>query len=153
MADRLSIGLRPSVRLALWMGAAHLLGASGFWLAPIPWPLAAGASALVAISLVRTLRRHALLISGDALIELELRDDGSAAARSRAGGWADYQVHGSSFISSVLTIVNLQPGGRAGSRSVLVTSDNADPDAFRRLRVWLGWRSRAGGDSPAGDQT
>ena len=152
MPDRLSIRLRPSVRLAVLLGAAHAAGALGFWLAPIPRPLAAGATAVVGVSLVRALRRHALRISADALIELELRDDGSAAACSHAGGWADYRVDGSSFVSSALTIVNLRVPGSARLCSALVTRDNVDAEAFRRLRVWLGWRSRAGNASHAIDQ-
>ena len=40
MSDRLSIQLRPSVGLMLLMGVAHLLGLLGFWLAPLPWPVA-----------------------------------------------------------------------------------------------------------------
>jgi len=128
------------------------MGASGFWLAPIPWPFAAGATAVVGASLVVALRRHALRISADALIELELRDDGSAAARSRAGRWADYRVDGSSLVSSLLTIVNLRPGGGGRLHSILVTKDNADAEAFRRLRVWLEWRCRAHDDLRPGGQ-
>ena len=152
MSDRLSIQLRSSVGLMLLMGVAHLLGLLGFWLAPLPWPVAGGATAMIGISLVRTLRRHALRVSADALVELELRDDGSAAARSRDGGWADYRVDGSSFVSSVLTIVNLR--GRGGRRvhAVLVTRDNVETEAFRRLRVWLGWRFSAGSDTDASNQ-
>lgn len=152
MPDRLTVRVRPSVRLALVIGAAHLMGASGFWLAPVPWPLAAGATAVVAASLVMALRRHALRLSEDALIDLELREDGSAAACSRAGRWAEYRIDGSSLVSSALTIVNLRAEGGGRLRSILLTNDSVDAEAFRRLRVWLGWRRRADDDLRAGDQ-
>jgi toxin CptA len=74
------------------------------------------------------------------VVELELREDCSVSARSRAGRWTGYQVSGASFVSPLLTVLDLHADARWRGRSVLITQDSLDADSFRRLRVWLRWR-------------
>ena len=49
---------------------------------------------------------------------------------------------GSTFVSARLTVLNLRPERGRGRNAVLITTDNVDPDGFRRLRIWLRWRYR-----------
>jgi toxin CptA len=153
MADRLRIALGPSVSLAVWLGGAHVVGLAGFWLAPLTWPVSAGASAMIALSLVVSLRRHAFRSSPGAIIELEVDEQCLAAAQLRDGRWLECEVDASSFVSPMLTIVNLRPRLRGGMRAVLVAPDCVQLEAFRRLRVWLRWRCSGRRQLPLDDQT
>lgn len=153
MADRLRIALGPSVSLAVWLGSGHLVGLAGFWLAPLTWPLSACASALIAISLAASLRRHAFRSSPGAIIELEVDDQCLAVAQLRDGRCLECEVDASSFVSPLLTIVNLRPRLRGSMRAVLVAPDCVQGEAFRRLRVWLRWRCSGRRQLPFDDQT
>jgi len=153
MADRLRIALGPSVSLAVWLAGGHVAGLAGFWLAPLAWPVSAGASALIAISLVASLRRHAFRSSPGAVIELEVDEQCLAAAQLRDGRCLQYEVDASSFVSPLLTIVNLRPRLRGRMRAVLIAPDCVQDEAFRGLRVWLRWRCSGRRQLPFDDQT
>jgi toxin CptA len=74
------------------------------------------------------------------VVELELYEDCTLSACTGDGRWLHYRIVGSSFLSRVLTVLNLRGESAWGVRSVLISADSVDPDAFRRLRVWLRWR-------------
>jgi toxin CptA len=122
------------------LAGSHALAAGALWLAPL------GATWIVAGNLalgghfVWVLRQHAWRSAAGSVVELELREDCSVSARSRAGRWLGYQVSGASFVSPHLTVLNLRADARWRARSVLITPDSLDADSFRRLRVWLRWR-------------
>ena len=140
MAERLSLRLGPSRTLTGLLGGAHTVAAGALWVTPVPEAWAFAGSFLLAVHLGWVLRHHAWRSARHALVELELGEDSSAAARSREGEWKAYRVAASSFVSARLTVVNLRPERGRGRRAVLITADNVDPDGFRRLRVWLRWR-------------
>jgi toxin CptA len=144
MAERLSLSLGSSRLLTEILGGAHVLAAAALWLAPLPAGWALAGSLALSVHLAWVLRRHAWRNAAGALIELELLDDCSISARARAGMWEAYRVARSSFVSPLLTVLNLRPEAGGWSRPVLITADNADADSFRRLRVWLRWRCRDG---------
>jgi len=150
--EAVRIELRPSLAIALWLGGAHLLALSGIWLAPLGWPIAAAGSLAIGMSLLMTLRRHALRTAPDAIVALELHDAASACVRSRDGGVIEGRVAGSSFVSPSFTIVNLRPEAAGRLRTVLVTPDCVDGEAFRRLRVRLRWDRTGARDASAADQ-
>jgi toxin CptA len=143
MAERLSLRLVPSRRLARMLGGAYLLTAAALWLAPVPVGWALACSLAVFVHLAFAVRRHAWLSAPGSLIQLDLLvDDCSVWGRSHAGNWKRYRVAGSSFVSPPLTVPNLRSGVGHRTRAVLVAPDSLDPDSFRRLRVWLRWRWR-----------
>ena len=95
---------------------------------------------LLLASLALGLRSHAWRSGPAALVGLELRLDGSGAIQDRRGRWREIAVLGSSFVSPLLTVLNLRLAGARGSRSLVVTPDALGADEFRHLRVWLRWR-------------
>jgi toxin CptA len=105
------------------------------WVAPIAWWLSLSLSLAVVTSLVFSLRSALGAWTG-----LELRPDGSAAVEDRQGRWREVRILGSSFVSPVLTILNLAIAGERLRRSLVVAPDALAADEFRRLRVWLRWR-------------
>jgi len=144
MAERLNLSLGPSRTLTWLLAGAHTVSAGALWAAPVPAGWAFAGSLALAVHLGWVLRQHAWRSARHALIELELLEDCSAAARTRVGEWKTYRIAASSFVSPRLTVLNLRPEHGLGRRAVLITSDNVDPNGFRRLRVWLRWRCGVG---------
>lgn len=145
MAERLRLQLGPSRTLAGLLGVVHGVAAGALWASPMTASWALAGSLVIALHLGQTLRQHAWRSARHALVEVELLEDCSAAARSRMGVWKTYRVAASSFVSTRLTVLNVRPGQGLGRRTVLITGDNVDPDRFRQLRVWLRWRCGRGG--------
>jgi hypothetical protein len=137
----LRIGIAPSPSLATLLVIVHLL-AGACVLALLPaWWAAILATALCA-SLVFHLRRDALRLSGDAVIEVTLRDHGRCELLTRGGAVLEGTVAGSSFVSGAFTVVNARLDGGRGLRSVVVMPDCAAAEERRRLRVWLRYRAQ-----------
>ena len=113
--------------LALWAVWASVGGWSG---------LLAGAAILG--SLAVTLRR-ALLWSGQRTVSLELREDGRAAWKSRAGTWHEGSLGRRHFVSEFLVVMELERPNQ-GPERVILLADSAVRDDLRRLRVWLRWQ-------------
>jgi hypothetical protein len=136
----LRLRLGPSARLGWLLGAGHVGVVVLCWITALGWWLSIGLSTAAVVSLAVTLRYHALRSAAGALTALELRQDGSVAVQDQQGRWSEARVLGSSFVSPVLTILNLKVAGARLRRSVVVAPDSLPPDDFRRLRVWLRWR-------------
>ena len=137
------ISISPSARLAIALCVAHVAAAGVLWLLPIPALGLATFTLPVAISLVYFLARDAALRGQQAIVALELRDDG-ISFRTRGGNWVDCELQGSSYVSPRLTIVNLRPHGRRRTRRVILVPGNVNAHDFRRLRVWLRWKRAEG---------
>ncbi len=144
----LRLQLRPSRQLAWLLLAGHAAAVVLSWLAPVAWWLSLGLSMAVATSLGFTVRNQALRSAAGALTALELRPDGSAAVEDRQGRRSEVRILGSSFVSPLLTILNLAVTGLRLRRSLVVAPDALAAEEFRRLRVWLRWRR-----APADNQT
>jgi toxin CptA len=140
MSGPLRLHLKRSQSLALLLCAAHVTVAAALWASPLPaWANAAG-SALLALSAAWSVRGHAFRTAPSSVVELELYEDCTLSACTADGRWLHYRIVGSSFLSRVLTVLNLRGESAWGMHSVLISADSVDPDAFRRLRVWLRWR-------------
>jgi len=149
MGEHLSLRLHPSRSLTGLLAGVHVVGAGALWLAPLGATWAVAGSLALGGHFVWVLRQHAWRSASGSVVELELREDCSVSARSRAGRWLGYRVSGASFVSPRLTVLNLRPdAGRRGC-SVLITPDSLDADGFRRLRVWLRWRCGGQADQSA----
>ena len=137
----LRIGIAPSPALAVLLVIVHLIaGACVVAFLPAWWAVAMLATALCA-SLVFHLRRDALRLSADAVIEVTLRDHGRCELLTRDGTGLEGTVAGSSFVSALFTVINVRLDGRRRLRSVVVMPDCAAAEERRRLRVWLRYRA------------
>jgi hypothetical protein len=120
---------------------AHGLALAAAWIALggwLLWPVLAA----ILVSLAA-----ALASAGRQPTGLELREDGNASWKDRRGGWHDARLGRNHFVSPVLVIVELTSGNGA-PRRVILLADSAEPDGFRRLRVWLRWRRTSGSAEP-----
>src|SRR6267143_1487066 len=124
-ASTLQLDLKPSLKLAGLLLAAHVLALS--------------ATGCLSEVLHRSRR---------AVVSLELREDGRASWRDRNGGWHEGRLRSDHFVSAALVVLGLDQTGR-GHKWLVLMGDSALPEDFRRLRIWLRWRRDAGsGGSP-----
>lgn len=138
----LRVALTPSPYLAIFFIALHL--AAAVILAPLDlalWIKLALAMAIAA-SLAHVLWRHAFLKSRSALISVELREADRAAVQTREGTWQDARILSTSYVSPLLTVLNLRLRGETLPRHIVIVPDNVDFEDFRKLRVLLRWGDR-----------
>jgi toxin CptA len=135
--DSLRVQLRPSRTLAIALAAGHLLA-----LVAAATGLPSAAATLVALGLGLSLFHHLRLAmhrSALAVAGLALSADGHFAVADPAGAWLTAELRHSAVPAAWLAILAARDQtGR--SRTAVILPDAADPEGFRRLRVWLKWR-------------
>ena len=138
----LRIPIAASWSLAVLLVIVHLTaGVCVIAFVPAWWAVAMLTAALCA-SLVFHLRREALRLSDDAVIEVTLREHGRCELLTRGAAVLEGTVAGSSFISVWFTVVNVRLDDSGRLRAVLVMPDCAEAEERRRLRVWLRYRTQ-----------
>ena len=135
----LKISIKPSRRLALLLCVAHAAAAGASLLLDLPLWLKFLLLVLIGTSCAVYLYGTALLRSGGAVVNLEIKDDGALSFQTRRGEWREGTLRGSSFVSPYLTILNIRTEGRFFPRHVVIMPDCVDAEDFRRLRVRLRW--------------
>jgi toxin CptA len=111
------------------------------------WWMPASVSAAIAISLVFHVRRDALQLSGNAVIALVLQDDGRCELALANGCIITGSIEGTTFVTALLTVINVRPPGPARPRAAILLPDCAPAQDLRQVRVWLRYRVRP--DMPA----
>ena len=135
--------IAPSWRLAAILISGH--GGVAVLVLPLDismvWKLAI--FAVLVASLVYELRATALRLSAKAFVALRVSPDNVFSARMRGGEWREYEVLGSTYVTSALTVLILRASGARRVRSVVLLPDSMAADEFRRLRMWLRWRPQS----------
>jgi hypothetical protein len=132
----LDLSLRPSPRALRWLTGLHAAALLLALAAQPPRWVGLCLAALFIASRV-SLRRHPAFGYGpQALVRLVRHADGSWAVENAAGVLADATLLGNSVVQGWLIVLNFRrKDGRRRSRVLL--GDEADDDAFRRLRARL----------------
>ena len=125
--------------LAIALCAAHVAAAVAVWLAPVPIWAQAALTLAMAASLVYSLSHKAALHAAEAIVGLEIAEDGRVSFQTRGGEWQPCELLGSSYVSPRLAVLNLKPRDARRVRHVVLVPDNVDARDFRRLRTWLRW--------------
>jgi toxin CptA len=145
----LRVQLRPSRALAAMVGVAHLaaLAAAATGLPPVAAALVAAGLGLSAVHHLRlAMHRSALAIAA-----LEFSPAGHFALGDPSGAWLPAELRRVAVPAGWLAVLAARDAdGR--SRSAVILPDSADPDAFRRLRVWLKWRVAVAHPEAAGSK-
>lgn len=128
--------LRPSIRLASLLAAMHC-GAIYLVLA-LPIPAKLWMAALMVISLVHTIMRHALLASPSSAVFLKMEGE-TCLLILKNGREVRGTLLGSTYVSPYLTLLNLKERKKLLSHSVIILPDAVDREEFRALRVRLRW--------------
>jgi len=140
-APTLQFDLKPSLKLAALLLAAHALALVAAYESLTGWP-----RVLVGLGILLSgtgCLAEVLQLSSRAAVSLELREDGGASWRDRSGQWHEGRLRGDHFVSAEFVVLGLDVAGRGRKRLVLL-GDSALPEDFRRLRVWLRWRRDVG---------
>ena len=103
-------------------------------------------AAVIIASIYHTLL-DALLVMPRSIVRLRLNNKGEFHLVSRNKIKTAVIIRPSSFVMPYLTVLNLKIGKRCTDRSIVITPDRVDEEAFRRLRVWLRW-----GPQPISDE-
>ena len=141
------IVLHVSLHASRWMSAVLTLSHTGAGALLLPLTLAGefkwAIGAALATSLVVTLRRTALLRGRNAIVGLEIGEEGAVNFQTRAGGWHAAQLLPTTYVTPLLTILNLRLADRRAVRHVVLMPDSLDADTYRQLRTRLIWAQSA----------
>ena len=141
--------LRPSRRLALILGCAHLGALLVLAILPLALWLQTGGAVLLLLSAVHAIRRHAFRRGHNAVVALHCIDREQLRIRMHDGIWHSGRVLGSSTVGTSLTLLNIALHGRRLPVHVILPVDSLAADDFRRLRVWLRWGPQAPAEEAA----
>jgi toxin CptA len=108
---------------------------------PLHLPLAAkfGIALAVTLSLAQSIWRFALLRSPRSIVGIELTDCEHGSVQFAHGLWCEGRVLATSYVTPVLTVVNMRVNGSRRIRHAIIVADNIEADDFRKLRVILRW--------------
>src|SRR5437879_12737085 len=110
-ASTLQLDLKPSLKLAGVLLAAHVLAFAATWVSLAGWPqVLVGFGILLSASgcLSEVLHR-----CRRAAVSLELREDGRASWRDRNGAWQEGRLRSDHCVSAALGCLGLDRTGRA----------------------------------------
>ena len=134
-AAPLRLELRPSRRLALYLGVTHAGALALLPLLPVAPLTGALLAALVMLSLAREFPARVLMRGERAVVALVWTREGDWHLLERGGRTRVCRLRPGSFRHPLLTVLGFSGGRRC---SVVLLPDSLDRDSFRRLRVRLG---------------
>lgn len=136
------VGLRPSRLLAAVLGLAGAGACVVLAILPFPWWSKAAMGAFLLLCTVYHIARSALLRLPGAIVALEVSAKNGLSCLPRGGEWLQAEVLGDSYVTPWLSVLVLQLPGKRFARHAVILPDMLDADSYRRLRVWLRWRSQ-----------
>jgi toxin CptA len=144
----IQLELAPSANL-VWM---IVLGSLAACLILLFLPLPTTLKGLTVLSIVALavyyIRQHGTLTLTKSIVRLTLNPQTGLQITQRDGMSHQVAVLTSSFVAPYLTVLNLQATESGGRFSLILLSDNIEPESFCQLRVWLRWgRERQAADN------
>ena len=127
---------RFSPALAGAFGLIHLVAFIVVLLQPLGSLAKAALATGVVMSAALTMRRH-LLFMGASIVALTLKSDGTFLLRLADSEVEKGELLPGAFVHPQLTVLVFRLLQKKRRRVLLLTPDNVDPEAFRRLRVRL----------------
>src|SRR5207245_3003554 len=122
----LQLDLKPSLKLAGLLLAAHVLALAATWVSLAGWP-----QVLVGFGIVLSgtgCLAEVLHRSPRAAVSLELREDGRAAWRDRNGGGHEGRLRSDPCVSAALVVLGLDQTG-CGRHWVVLMGDSGVAEA------------------------
>lgn len=144
-----ALRLRPSPRLAAILVAAHLAALGLLITLTVAFWMLALAAAVLALSAVISVSRHAWLRGRRSVLVLEFSNREQVHVRLRDGSAHGGRILGSSTVGAALTVLNIQLDDQRFPVYAVIMNDSLDPEDFRRLRVWLRWGPHPQADEAA----
>ena len=121
----------------------HLGGMVLLTAVPVAWPVRLTLGALLGMGLYRSLRIHAWRQGPSAIEAIEMDGEGVVSVRfAGKDGWHACRII-SRFVHPWLTLLSLKIESRRWPVSLAIAADAVEPEAFRRWRVALRFRTAA----------
>lgn len=137
------MALRVHLRLSRALTYALLIAHAASACVLIPLDLSTGFKlvlvGLIAFSLARTLWCSILLRNPRSVIVIQLLEGDRVDVQTGDGQWHEARLLGTTFVTPLVSVLNLQLAGRRFARHVVIAPDSADRADLRRMRVWLRW--------------
>ena len=99
------------------------------------------AGAALALNFLIDMRRTALLLTPESVVAIEIGSDDVLSVQARRGDWLECEVLGNTYVVSFLAILNLKQIDSGAVKRVVILPDSIAAEDFRKLRVWLRWKS------------
>jgi len=132
------IKLRPSHICAAILVFGYSLTLLIIFILPIVTLAKFACAFLLVFAMVYYLRRDAWLSLSSSPVALRIgRND--IALITRGGRELVGQISGDSFVTPMLTILNVMLSGQKNTRCVVIFPDSLDKESFREMRVLLKW--------------
>ncbi len=129
----LTIEICASRHLRLFLASAHLCAAASILLANAP-PLFQAASLVVLGVSLRT------YLGKPSTVRLRVEQSGKFQIWQE-GKWQLVQISGSSVIRPGFMVLRMAIAHQQRLKNLIILSDSMPASDFRRLRVWVRWRS------------
>lgn len=136
------VSLKPSRYITAVLIAVHTAAAAVVWPLQMSEAAKVTLAAFLVASLAISLRRHALLKARGAIVQVVLKGADTVSVRTRDGSWREARILGTTYVSPVLTALNVKAEGFKLVRHIVLVPDNVDSEDFRKLRVALRWGLR-----------
>ena len=144
MPPRLAVALHPSRLLAAALAACHTSAVVVACVAIASGYVAIPLACVVACHGFFAIHRHALLRNAGSLVAIHLRGATECTVLRRDGGEIECRIGTDSYVSTWLTVLQLEQSGRRLRRYIVLAPDSSSAESLRRLRVRLRWSAAAG---------
>ena len=138
-AKPVQLEITPSAYLVSTIALASLTACLVLLFLPLPVVLKILSVALSVGLSAYYIRHHGTLNLARSIVHLTLNPETGLQVTDRDGQSHQVTVLASSFVAAYLTVLNLQDTESRRRFSLILLSDNAEPESFRQLRVWLRW--------------
>lgn len=138
--EPLKIDRKASLFLAWFLLISHTLFLAVVPVLTLPIWMIIGVTIGVILSLISTMRNHALLQSRHAIVRLIWTNNNRWILAYANGVVSDAELIPNSFVNPHLVILNFQTTNAQifmRRPSVVIAADSVDPNTFRRLRARL----------------
>ncbi|MDP2247832.1 MAG: protein YgfX [Nitrosomonadales bacterium] len=133
------LNLKSSPTLAWIIGLATAMSCLIVLFLPMPIGLKVlSLTGLVAVA-IYYICLYATLVLQQSVHRLSLTHDSKLQLVFGNGATTEVQVLESTFVAAYLTVLNTKELETGKRISIILMADNAEPDSFRQLRVWLRW--------------
>ncbi|MGZ5119034.1 MAG: protein YgfX [Burkholderiales bacterium] len=137
--------LKPSRFIAAALASVHSAAGASLVSLDLALGLKLAIAAAIMLSFAHALWRYALLKSRRSITAIELADRENVTLQTNDAVWRGGRVLGTSYVSPLLTVINVRQAEHKLAQHVIIVPHNIDAEDFRKLRVILRWSRPSSG--------
>lgn len=139
-ANPIVLDLHPAYMLTILLVTVAIAACGIIFFMPISLLIKLFALILVLVYTLFFIAQDALLLLPWSYCRLEINAQDELLITRKDGVTMPVDLLPNSFVAAYLTVLNVNICGSRWRRSLILTPDRLDAQAFRQLRVWLRWR-------------